>query len=346
MHKKKAIAIFIIIAVVINLFGCTQKSEPISKTEYMLGTIATVTLFDSDNENILDKVFQRINEIEQRMSVNIEESDISKLNQNAGKEAVEVHEDVYYVLEMAKKYAQISNGAYEPTIGPLVDLWAIGTEDEKIPEDKEIKIALERIGFNNLQLLGNNKAFLKKEGMKVDLGGIAKGYAADEVNRILTENGVKRAIIDLGGNVYVKGLKEDGSKWRVGIQNPFEVRGNHIGIITLSNKAVVTSGDYERYFEEEGIRYHHILDRNTGYPARNEVAGVSVITDNSMVADALSTALFVLGVDKGLELVESMENVDVIYITKDYKVYISSGIKDNFKLSDEQFTLVKSQEER
>jgi len=348
MLKKISIILFVTLILTISIWGCTNVSEeplnvseePLSKTGYdMLGTVVTIKLYDHKDSKILDMVFDRIEEIENRMSVNIEDSDISKINKNAGKEAVVVHDDVYDVLKKAKYYAEISNSAFEPTIGPLVQLWGIGKEGERIPEDDEIKNLLSKVDYRKLELLDDNKVFLRDEGMAIDLGGIAKGYAADEVNRILEENKVKSAIIDLGGNIYVKGNKLDGNKWRVGIQDPFEVRNANVGIISTLNKSVVTSGNYERYFEEDGVRYHHILDIQTGYPARNEVAGISIIADKSMDADALSTALFVLGVEKGLELVEKIDGIDAIFITKNYEVYKSSGIKEDFIIDNEKFTL-------
>ncbi len=333
-------AIFIITLVIILFLSACSVKEPISRVEYMLGTIIEIKIYDKDNEDILDEAFKRIDIIEKRMSVNISVSDVSNINQNAGIRPVKVNSDVYYVLEKSKQYAKISNGAFDPTIGLLVRLWGIGTKNEQIPDNLEIQKALKKIDYNKLKLQPNNYVYLSDKDMYVDLGGIAKGYAADEVSRCLKERGVEKAIINIGGNVYTLGSKNNDQKWRIGIQNPFEPRGNYIGIIDVSNQSVVTSGEYERYFEEDGIRYHHILDSTTGYPVKNEIAGVSVISDSSIDADAMSTALFVLGVEKGLSVVENINNIDALFITKDNKIFLSSGIKADFELSNDEFKIV------
>ena len=173
----------------------------------------------------------------------------------------------------------------------------------------------------------------------IDLGSIAKGYAADEISRILTENNVNSAIIDLGGNIYAHGIKPSGQDWNIGIQNPFSTRGDIIGVLKVKNKTVVTSGIYERYIEKDGVKYHHLLNPNTGYPFENNIAGVSIITDKSIDADALSTTVFAKGLEEGLKFVETLPNVDAIFITKDNKVYITNGIRDSFTLENEDFTL-------
>ncbi len=336
---RKNVFLFTLVFILLTVSGCSS-DKPISKTEFMLGTVVKVQLYDTRNEEIFDKVFKRLREIENRMSVNILNSDINNINKKSGIEPVKVNNDIYYVLKKAKTYARISNGAFDPTIGPLVNLWGIGGEKENIPTDKEIEESIKKVDYNKLNLQNDNYVFLEEKGMMLDLGGIAKGYAADEINRILTKHGVDKAIIDLGGNIYSKGSKEDNIDWKIGIQNPFQTRGKYIGIIKASNNAVVTSGDYERYFEKDGIRYHHILDSETGRPIRNNVKGVSVIAESSIQADALSTILFALGVEKGLKFVEEINDTDAIFITKNYEIYLSSKIKGKFELINDDFTIV------
>ncbi len=336
--------IIILIALLFLLTGCSKKEEsevliePLSRTEFMMDTIINIKMFDKDDDEILDKVVERLREIENKMSATIETSEINKINNNAGIEPVEVSDDTYFVLEEAKYHAEISNGSYEPTIGPLVSLWDIQTEDDKnrkwIPKPEEIEEARELVNYEDLKLLDNNMVFLEKEGMRLDLGGIAKGYAADEAKRVLEENGVKIAIVDLGGNIYAHGSKSDNTPWKIGVQNPLEHRGDYLGVMEIENKSIVTSGDYERYFEYEGKRYHHIIDRNTGYPSDNEITGVTIISDRSIDGDALSTTLFVLGVDKSMELINSMDGIDAIFVTKDKTIYLTKDIKNNFKLRE------------
>jgi FAD:protein FMN transferase len=169
----------------------------------------------------------------------------------------------------------------------------------------------------------------------VDLGGIAKGYTGDEAIKIYKRNNIKSAYINLGGNVVVLGNRPDGSPWRIGIQNPRAANGLYIGVVKVTGKAVVTSGDYERYFERNNVRYHHILDTKTGYPADSGLISATIITDVSMDADALSTATFVLGLEKGMKLVNSLKGVEAVFITKDKKVYVTEGLKSSFTFDDE-----------
>lgn len=343
--RKSKITIAIIILIILSTLpsGCTQESkpDPLSENEFMLGTFVRISIYDHKEEETLSKVFDRLRQIENRMSINIANSDISKINENAGIKSVKVHDDVYFVLDKAKYYAKISNGAFDPTIGPLVELWGIGTEHEQIPKKEEIDNKVQKVDYNKLQLLDDNKVFLEEKEMVLDLGGIAKGYAADEAIRILIENGVKSAIIDLGGNIFVLGSKTNKEGWRIGVQNPFKSRSldNYVGIVQGKDMSVVTSGNYERYFEEDGVRYHHILSSKTGYPARNNVMGISVLSNNSIDGDALSTAFYVMGIEEGLKLVEELEGIEVIYITKDKKLYMSSGLIDELEDVNNKFKI-------
>jgi len=175
--------------------------------------------------------------------------------------------------------------------------------------------------------------------MIIDLGAIAKGYAADEIVKLLKDNGVSSAIIDLGGNIFVLGKKQDGSPWKVGVQNPEKSGSDTIGFVTASDKSIVTSGVYERYFEFEGKSYHHILNPETGYPYEKDVLGVSIVSDTSIDGDSLSTTLFALGVDEGLKLIESLDGVNAIFITRDHNLHLSSGFKDIFTLTNDDFKI-------
>jgi len=346
MIRLKQNLILAIILLGLLITGCSpsQKADFISKTEFLMDTVMTIRIYDNQNEKTLDKVFKRLKEIEEKMSSTIDTSDISNINKNAGIKPVTVNPDTYYVLEKAKYYASLSNGKYDPTVGTLVDLWDITGEDlerDSIPSDEEIEKAKTLVDYNDLELLGDNQVFLKKKGMRITLGSIVKGYAADEAKRILVENKVNSAIIDLGGNLYIIGEKVDGSKFRIGIQDPFEPKGSYAGILEVSNKSVVTSGDYERYFEYQGKRYNHIIDTETGYPADNEITGISIISESSIDGDALSTTVFAMGLDKGMEFVNSLEDIEAIFITKDNEIFLTSGIfKEDFILiKDEKYKI-------
>lgn len=343
--KNRYILYLIVVTMLLTLSGCKKNnnSNSMDRTNFMMDTVMTIKVFDSNDEKILDEAFERIEEIENKMSRTIDSSEVYLINKNAGEKPIKVSDDVYFVIKTAKQYAEISNGAYDPTIGPLVNLWDIQGEGEvekdSIPSEKKILTEKNKVDFTKLELLEDNEVFLSEKDMILDLGGIAKGYAVDEVMRILKEYGVKSAIIDLGGDIYALGSKAGEQPWKIGIQNPFEPRGSYVGIVEVKDKSIVTSGDYERYFELDNIRYHHIIDRETGYPTNNELSAVSVISESSMEGDAVSTAIFVLGKDEGLKLISKIEGVDVLLITKDNQVYMTDNIKDKFTLKNSVFKI-------
>ncbi|GAA0110231.1 FAD:protein FMN transferase [Clostridium tertium] len=345
--KKKylnyfTISILLIFSLTI-LSGCSKDNkvtEPLSKTELLMGTVVTVTLYDSNDEGILDKVFTKVKELESTLSINENGTLVDKINESAGIEPVKVDYDTYTVIKKGLEYAKLSNGLFDISVGPIVKLWNIGLPEAKVPTQEEIDSRIPLVGYSDVELNDEeNTVFLKRQGMMIDLGGVAKGYTADVISDILTEEGVKSAIIDLGGNIFAHGLKVDGSTWRIGIQNPFSDRGDIIGTITVKNKSIVTSGIYERYIEKDGIKYHHILSPKTGYPYENEIAGITIISDKSSDGDALSTSVFAMGVEEGMKFVNTQEGIDAIFVTKDNKIYITDGIRDIFKLTNTDFTL-------
>jgi thiamine biosynthesis lipoprotein len=244
------------------------------------------------------------------------------------------------VLEKALYFAEISNGAFDPTIQPLTALWNISGEKPRLPDYAEIKAVLPLINWRDVELDPKTKTvFLKRPAMALDLGGIAKGYAADEAAVILAAKQVERAIIDLGGNILTYGSKPGNRLWKVGVQNPINgKRGVYTGIVSGYAQTVVTSGVYERFFESGGIRYHHIFNPVDGFPVRNGLLSVTIITGNSMDADGLSTTVFVLGYEKGKALIESIKGTEAIFIFEDRSVRITPGAQ--FSLTDTSFNLL------
>jgi thiamine biosynthesis lipoprotein len=221
----------------------------------------------------------------------------------------------------------------------LVSLWDI-TGDPYLPTQEEIDSLLPLVDYQVVELDENSlSVYLPTKGMKLDLGAIAKGYAADESAAILTSAGVRSAILDLGGNIVILGSKPDDSPWRVGIQNPFSPRGNHLAIYDAQDLTLVSSGVYERFFIQDGIRYHHILNPSTGYPSDSGIAGVTIISDSSIQADALSTAAFVLGVEKGTSLINSFSQVEAVFVTNDKEIFLTSKLGDSLRFTDENFTV-------
>lgn len=324
------ITMLLICTSILSGCGSQKEKEPIKKTEFVLGTIVDIQIYDEKDILVVDKVMSRLREIENDMTINRDKSDLQDLNNNSGV-PYRVKADTYEVVKRALYYSEISNGNFDMTIGPLIKLWNIGSDNPRLPEFKEIEDGLSLVNYKDVVLMKDQTILLKKKGMIIDLGSIAKGYAADEAVKIMKDNGVKKAILNLGGNIYALGSKANGQGWKIGIQDPYSDRGEYLGIVTIKDETVVTSGIYERYFEKDGIRYHHILDPKTGYPVENNVASVTIVSSSSIDADGLSTTLFVLGVEEGLKLVESLDNVDAVFITKDKEISVSSGLKDNFQ---------------
>ncbi|WP_195431170.1 FAD:protein FMN transferase [Clostridium sp. D46t1_190503_E9] len=345
--KKKylnyfTISILLIFSLTI-LSGCSKDNKvakPLTRTELLMGTVVTVTLYDSNDESILDNVFKKVKELESTLSINENGTLVDKINESAGIEPVKVDYDTYTVIKKGLEYAKLSNGLFDISVGPIVKLWNIGLPEAKVPTQEEIDSKIPLVGYSDVELNEEESTvFLKKHGMMIDLGGVAKGYTADVISDMLTEEGVKSAIIDLGGNIFAHGTKVDGSTWRIGIQNPFSDRGDIIGTITVKNKSIVTSGIYERYIEKDGIKYHHILSPKTGYPYENEIVGITIISDKSSDGDALSTSVFAMGVEEGMKFVNTQEGIDAIFVTKDNQIYITDGIRDIFKLTNTDFKL-------
>ena len=332
-------AVLILYAALI-LCSCTRSSKPIRQTELALGTVCTVSIFDSGKQALLPASFSLIAQLEGKISRNIPDSEISLLNRNAGISPVVLSEPVFQLLTIARKFSILSEGMFDVTIDPVVELWGIGTDHAAVPSSSDIEHALSLVDYHRIMMYPETgSAFLDGLERSVDLGGIAKGYIADQVRDFLVAGGATGGIIDLGGNIVVFGRKPDGSPYRIGIQDPFGARGSAIGIVTLEEGSVVTSGIYERFFEQDGRRYHHIFDTRTGFPVENNLAGVAIITEDSVSGDALSTAVFALGIEKGLALVEKTDGVEAIFMTKDRDVYISSGLKESFTLTDTDFTM-------
>ena len=354
----------------ILLFSLAACSKPApSQIEFVLGTICKVNLYESGNNRLYSRIFSRVREIDRTMTAFAGEfqeltssggnfdpdsktaavyrsaidsltSGVVAINRQAGVEPVKVRADLIDLLETALHYAELSGGSFDPTIGPLVKLWGIGTDSQHIPGDEEIAAALALVDWRDLVIDREEETvFLRREGMELDLGAIAKGYAADEAVRIAREGRVKRAVFDFGGNIAVLGWRGKSGKemlpWRIGIQDPRGKRDEYVGILPVyhSNVAtsVVTSGVYERFFESDGKHYHHLLSTTTGYPVENGLLSVTIITEHSTDADALSTAVFTMGYERGNTLIDSIDGAEAIFIFDDDSVQITSGLEGIYR---------------
>jgi thiamine biosynthesis lipoprotein len=326
---------------------------PPAQGEFILGTVCNINLYEKGTKNLYAVMFSRIREIDRTMSVNPPvfsagssgadgsgENEAGRINADAGIKPAAVSGDVIGVLERALYYAELSGGAFDPTVGPLVKLWGIGTDAPRIPGEGEIQAALSLVNWRDV-LINHEEGtvFLRKPGMAIDLGAIAKGYAADEAAALAKKHGVRRAIIDLGGNILALGSRRENAPWRIGIQDPEGERGNYLGVLQVRDKSVVTSGIYERFFEEEGRRYHHILSTQNGRPVDNGLLSVTIIADISIDADALSTAAFALGWEKGRSLIETVPGAEAVFVFADQSVRGTGGAMEIFTLTGDKYRI-------
>ncbi len=325
--KKFHIRLLLFCIVITSIFtGCGKSNEPISKTGVYFDTVISVTLYDSAYSSQLEECFSMAEKYENLFSAKKEGTDIWRINHSQG-QRVTVDDETIAILEEGIAYSKASNGTFDITVGALSDLWDFSENSNKvIPSQDEIDKALTTISYENI-VIENNQVTLKNPDTKIDLGGIAKGYIADKFKEYLNDQGITEGIINLGGNVLTLGPKSGESKtYNIAIQKPDSTDGDSVASVKITDESVVTSGTYQRYFEVDGKRYHHILDLNTGYPVQNDLEAVTIIGPASLQCDALSTTVFLMGLDDGMDYVENLENVEAIFITTDGTIYHTSGI--------------------
>jgi len=314
-----------------------SKTDIIENSRFLLDTLVSIRIYQSDSQEIPDGAFELIEELENQLSHYEASSEISRINSTPVGTAIPVSESTRKLISVGLHYARLSGGAFDPTIGALVNLWNIGTENARLPTLHEIQATLPFVDYRAV-LIASETVTLKHQPptltstrMTLDLGGIAKGWIADRVAEFLHNSGEQNFLINLGGNILVSGSKPNGEAYRIGIQDPFDDRGKYLGIITLEVGSVVTSGIYERFFELDGKRYHHILSTSNGYPIDNGLAGVTILSEHSVDGDALSTAIFALGIEEGLKLVHSLEGIEAVLIDTKGNILITPGAEANFE---------------
>lgn len=324
MKIKQTIAL--LSSAVLMLTGCqtSGQEKKLTYTDALFDTVISVQILDSENEELLSECEEICKKYDIMFSRTNPESEIYKINHSNGN-PVQVSDDTVAIIKEGIYYSALSEGAFDISIGAVTSIWDFKSEEHIVPSSDDVKAAVQMVNYNNIQIEGNTVKLMKK-GMKLDVGALAKGYIADKLKEYLTNNGVKHAIIDLGGNVLVIGTKPDGSDYNIGIQKPFDETGIPYTSVKIHDKSMVTTGIYQRYFEKDNEFYHHILDPETGYPCENNLYSVTIITDSSADADALSTTTFLLGFDKGMELINSLENVEAVFITDDMEIHYSDNL--------------------
>ena len=317
------------------LSGCQASSA--KKTEatkqsrviFYFDTVVTVTVY-TDDTALLDEMEAECQRYENLLSKTVEGSDVWNINHSKG-ERVPVSKETRELIEKALEFSRLSEGRFDISIEPCVALWDFSGENIGVlPDADALAAAAEKVDWTKIDV--NDEGVLIPEGMSIDLGAIAKGYISDRIADFLVDGGVESALLNVGGNVRTVGLKPDGSKWRIGIQDPEGIRDQTIvGMVSLASSSVVTSGIYERGFTLDGVVYHHILDPETGWSVQNELSGVSIVTEEACTADALSTTVFTMGLEEGTAFIESLEGVDAIFVTRDGDLSWTSGLDGNFK---------------
>lgn len=321
---KRFILIILCCVPLITPAGCDKNIYPISATEFMLDTVITITVYDGDG-SALSGALELCKQYENLLSKTVKTSDIYKINRSGGM-PTEVTPETVELLNTALDIAVKSNGAFDPTVLPLVTLWDVQNRTFP-PSVADIKDKLNYVNYNNIIISQNTVT--AQGGAQLDLGGIAKGFIADRIKEYLKANGVTSGVINLGGNTLLIGDK-NGSDFTVGLQKPFGKNGELSATLELTDKTAVTSGIYQRYFEADGKIYHHIIDPYTGYPCDNGIASVTVITESSCIADGLSTACLNLGIEKGSELAKQY-SAELIYITASGELILTDGLIKTYK---------------
>ncbi len=339
-QKQKILSTVIVLALVLVVFGVfygkKQQQKPLSATAFKLNTVVNVTIYDSCDQKVLDGVMELCDQYEKIFSRTEEESELFRLNHGEleGEDGFsKVSEPLLELISLGLDYGKQSKGAFDISISPVSSLWDFTSGEKILPKEKELEEALDLVRYQDVEVSGNQIRF-GREGMGLDLGAIAKGYIADQMKEYLVGQGVKSALIDLGGNVLCVGQKPDGTPFRIGIQRPFAKRSETVGTIEVTDQSVVSSGIYERYFEKEGQLYHHLLNPKDGFPYDNGLIAVTIISEKSVDGDGLSTSCFALGLEKGMELVNSLPDVHGVFITEDGALHYSEHFQSALKFRE------------
>ncbi|MFH2218558.1 MAG: FAD:protein FMN transferase [Pseudomonadota bacterium] len=309
---------------VLTLIGCGSKKE-VQISGKTMGTtyhVKVVVGYFKNLKAIEGAIEKRLEDINRSMSTFLKDSEISRFNaENAVGEKFSVSDDFIQVLKVAEKLYELTGGAWDGTVKPLVDLWGFGSRSTewRVPERDDIVRLLEEIGFRHIEISDDGHLIKHRVPISLDLGSIAKGYGVDQISQTLRENGIDNFLVEIGGEVFASGRREDGENWRVGINMPLKEAAftQVYTAVALQDKALATSGDYRNFFEVDGKRFSHILDPRTGYPVTNGVVSVSILSDNCTFADGLATAVMVMGHERGIELINRLDRTEGLVVVQE-----------------------------
>lgn len=326
---KKLLVFTVLILIILSGCGPDNENKEESRQIFAMDTIMTLTAYGTQSEEAVDAAVAEIYRLEDLLSATDPESEVSQINGKAG-EVTRVSREVSDLLESALEISSLTDGAFDITIAPVLKLWGFPSGEYRIPGPDELAEAMTCVGYEKVRTADEEVTLLP--GMGIDLGGIAKGYTGDCVLNTLSQFGITSALINLGGNVQAVGTKPDGGLWNIAVRDPEE--DGSIGILAVSDTAVITSGGYERYFEGgDGVRYHHIIDPGTGYPADSGLASVTIVCGRGVIGDSLSTALFVMGLDSAIDYWRTNGGFEAVFIMETGDIYITRGLGESFSLS-------------
>ncbi len=328
--KKTATPAALCLVGLLFLSSCSlgSESEKHEKQLFAMDTIIEMTAYGDIAQAALDKAAAKIKVLENELSTTIEGSALSAINSSAGS-SVGTPDDLLIPLRASLDISKKSGGALDVTIYPVVKAWGFISKEYHVPSQDELSQLLKKVDYSVIDI--GEKSVLVPKGTEIDLGSVAKGYTSQCVCDILKESGVTGAVVSLGGNVQTIGQKPDGSKWRVAICDPDNPDSGYVGTLTVGETALVTSGGYQRFFEQDGKTYHHIIDPSTGYPADSGLKSVTVVCSDGTYADGLSTALFVLGLDKALDYQKTYGGFEAVFVSDDGTVTVTDGLKGCFE---------------
>ncbi len=323
-RAQRALCVLCALGAFCFLIGCNQTPASISKSGFYFDTVITVTLYDEQQESVLEDCFALAEDYENLLSPSLPCSDIYKINHAKGT-PVTVSDETLFIIQKGLEYAKVSEDNFDITVGCLSSLWNFSENLAIVPNETDIGAALATVDYHNIIIDGNNIS-LQNPDSQLDVGGLAKGYIADQMKEYLNDKGITSGIINLGGNVLVIGPKDNGEYYNIGIQKPFSPDGTAAAMVQITNQTVVSSGVYERYFYQGDQLFHHLLNPKTGYPFDQNLLGVTIICSSSVDGDGLSTTCFALGLEDGMKLIEARPDTEAIFITADYQIHKSSGI--------------------
>ena len=338
---------FILGLFIIGLVSCrnSERQAPVEQTRFLMDTAVRVAVYGREMSRkkidaAIDRTFEVMKEIEAKTSIHVDTSEVSRMNQAAGGNAVQISPETMDILSRAIEISRKTQGAFDVTIGVIKSVWAFDSENPAVPDESFIRSLLSKVDYRKIRLR-DMEAFLNEPGMQIDMGGIAKGFVIDMGVQSLKESGIQAGLVEAGGDLRVFGLHPHRNRWKIGVRHPRSQAGELIGVIETDETSIATSGDYERYFIKDGKRYHHILNPKTGFPGGGCIS-VTIVTESALMADALATAVFVLGHEEGMSLIGRLEGVEgLILYEKDgqLKFTITEGLQQMVEWEDNEIAL-------